>query len=507
MCIYTSASFNLFLVIHMEYLQNFHHRSGGKSRQIYNLIKRAIIEHSILPGCYIHSSRTTAQFLGVSRGTVLAAYEKLIAEGQLKASERSRTYVSNHYQSPPPPPKPSASTVLGPKFSGAANRKSEFFRHLGKTIHPQKQIPFAASVIDEKIFSFPVWRKLMRRQLQVHNVNLLGYASPQGNPSLRTIIAERLLKPRGITCSADEIIITCGIQQGIYLTLKTLFNRHDTVWTENPTYGSIRNSLHDAALNSASIDVDENGFMVEKAIKSYPHAAGAFVTPSHHYPLGVLMSRPRRVRILDWAKSNNAWIFEDDYARESVLFGPTEPPLFSMTTDRRVIYAGTFSKCLFPALRLGFLVIPADLVEVFTGARSLIDRHPPTLDEIVLADYINSGYLEQSIKKRRRLLLERRFFLETLILDELSDELVLSCQQHSLHLVAFLKNRTDDLHLSILAEQSGIAIRPLSGMYFSSPKRYGFTFGYSGFNAQQMRAGIARLKQIFLVNRYGAIQI
>ena len=292
--------------------------------------------------------------------------------------------------------------------------------------------------------------------------------------------------------------MTSGTQQGLFLACQVLLGAHDQAWVENPAYRGVTAILESTGHREGMIrvPVDAEGLNVEAGIRMAPHARAAFVTPSHQYPLGMPLSMARRNALLAWARSSHAWVVEDDYDSELRYQGYPFPSLQGLDPDR-VVYLGTFSKILFPSLRLGYVIVPDDLVDAFCGARILMDRHPPNADQHVLAAFMAEGHLERHIRRVRNVYAEHRIqLIETL--DTLLPKNLAWVEQgdQGMHLVLWLAEGLDDRTVVELAARAGVAVRAVSPMYAPGTARPGLILGFGGFSNAQMQAATQRLAAV-----------
>jgi len=354
--------------------------------QLYHAIRKAILGGQLSAGTQLPPTRVLATELAVSRTTVITAFEQLFAEGYLEARVGSGTFVAStlpeemlhaHAQQVPlqPMKKP-------PRLS---QRIQQMVR---SPLVPYFQAPpsraFQPGLPALDAFPFEVWSKLAARRYQHPPFELLTYGDPAGYCPLREAIAQYLTTSRAVRCQPEQVLIVAGAQQAIDLTARTLLDEGDMVWVEDPGYPRARGILLGAGVKIISVPLDQEGLNVEAGKRLSERAHMAYVTPSHQYPLGSTMSLARRLALLNWAQSVGAWILEDDYDSEFRYRGHPLASLQGLDTHGQVIYMGTFSKVLFPALRLGYLVLPLELVEPFITTRALCGRHSPTIEQAIV---------------------------------------------------------------------------------------------------------------------------
>jgi len=322
----------------------------------------------------------------------------------------------------------------------------------------------------------------------------MAYGNPMGHLSLREAIADYLGAVRAVRCEASQILVTTGSQQGLQISAQVLLDPKDPVWMEEPGYPGARQAFMTAGAHLIPIPVDHEGLNIAEIIRRGHNARAVYITPSHQYPLGMTMSATRRMLLLNWAVRTGAWVIEDDYDSEYRFGSRPIASLQGLDTDGRVIYVGTFSKVMFPALRLGYVVIPKDLVSAFSAARDAADIFSSTLYQAVLTDFIREGHFARHIRRMRMLYMERRRALVKAIQTQMADMIEVIGAEAGMHLVALLPPGTNDVAISRKAAQKGISAMPLSICYSKPPTRGGLILGYGGANAHQIHDGIRKLR-------------
>jgi len=321
----------------------------------------------------------------------------------------------------------------------------------------------------------------------------LEYGDPAGYAPLRDAIAEYVRVARGARCLAGQVIVTGGSQQGVDLAARVLLDPGDAVWMEDPGYTGARTALLAAGARLVPVPVDADGLAVDQAERMAPDARMAYASPSHQFPLGVTMSAGRRLALLRWAARAGAWVLEDDYDSEFRYDARPLASLQGMDEEGRVIYVGTFSKTLFPALRLGYLIVPPELVEAFRAARAVSDRHSPTMDQAVLADFLAGGHFARHVRRMRRLYAERQDVLVDAVRRGLGDRLRVVPSAAGMHLVGWLEHGQDDAEVSARAAALGVEAAPLSRYAMKRPERGGLLLGWAGYAPEAIREGVERL--------------
>jgi GntR family transcriptional regulator/MocR family aminotransferase len=347
-------------------------------------------------------------------------------------------------------------------------------------------------------FPFSIWRQLLVRRYQRSASHLFAYQPPLGYQPLREAIAAYLGMTRGVRCTAEQVIVVVGSQQGIDLTARVLLRPGDSVWVENPGYLGARLTLLGAGANLIPVPVDHEGLDIEAGIRRSSGARLAYVTPSHQFPLGAMMSLSRRFALLDWANRSAAWILEDDYDSEYRYVGRPIAALQGIDTTDRVLYLGTFSKSLFPALRLGYLVVPPDLLDHFIAARLCSDTHSAALEQAVLADFISEGHFSRHLRRMRTLYAERQaILLEAARQEGLSEILEMTSDETGMHLVGRLPDGVDDAEIARqAAARHGLHCSPLSLFSLEPLPRSGLVLGYAAAGEQQIKTGVRQLAEV-----------
>lgn len=468
-------------------------------RQLYDWFRRAIITGQMRPGQRLPSTRSLAADLKISRVPVSNAYDQLLAEGYLETFVGAGTCVARSI--PDDTLIPSSRKArqglqqmvekIGPR---RMSRRGEALTELPTQSWLNIVGAFRVSLPALDHFPIGVWSRLVARHSRSPARGIMAYGDAMGYLPLREAIAEYLGAARAVRCDASQIIVTTGSQQGLQLSAQVLLDSKDQVWIEEPGYPSARQAFVAAGAQLIPAPVDHEGLRVAEAISRGPNARAAYITPSHQYPLGMTMSATRRMLLLNWAVRAGAWIIEDDYDSEYRFGSRPIASLQGLDTDARVIYVGTFSKVMFPALRVGYLVVPKDLVPAFSAARDAADVFSATLYQSVLTDFIREGHFARHIRRMRMLYMERRKALVKAIRVQMGDMLEVIGAEAGMHLVAMLPPGVNDVAVSRKAAQRGISATPLSTCYSKSSARGGLILGYAGTNARQIHDGISKLR-------------
>lgn len=471
-------------------------------RQLYNQLRDIILTGGLPAGTRLPASRTLAAETGLSRNTVVEAFEQLMAEGYVESRVGSGTRVA---------------AVLPDDYLQAGDRKAETTTYRaagalserGKVLASARPLfrsgfdavtnegqPFAAGLPAMDRFPWTLWRRLMSRRMRNPDRGLLHYGDPQGHPPLRQAIAGYVSTARGVRVKPGQVIVLSGSQQALDLTARLLLDPGDPVWVEDPCYPGARGALAGAGARIVPVGIDDEGLDVSEGRRLAPDARLAFVTPSHQYPLGITMTLARRLSLMEWAKESGAWIVEDDYDSEYRFGGRPVPAMQGLDTDGRVIYLGSFSKVLFPSIRIGYMIAPDDLIDSFVAARALIDGHSPTLTQAVLADFIDGGHFTGHLRRMRGLYAERQAKLLTAAREILPEDCRLEPTESGMHLMCWLPLGTDDRAISAAARKLGITATPLSALTLTHDYGPALALGFASTDGIIMRDGLKRLASV-----------
>jgi GntR family transcriptional regulator / MocR family aminotransferase len=467
-------------------------------RQLYEWFQNAIVDGQLRPGQRVPSTRNLAAELGISRIPVSSAYEQLHAEGYLEAFVGAGTCVARSI--PDDALRPAAGELRGTLRHRSKSRVPRRIsrRVTSMLLPPQSWLdnlgPFRVSLPALEHFPIDAWSTLVHRRLRGQTRRLMAYNDAMGYLPLREAIAAYLGAVRAVRCEPSQILVTTGSQQGLQLSAHVLLDSNDRVWIEEPGYHGARHALMMAGARLVPVPVDQEGLDVEEGIRREPKAHAVYITPSHQYPLGMTMSATRRMLLLNWASRSGAWVIEDDYDSEYRFGGRPIASLQSLDTGARVIYVGTFNKVMFPALRLGYLVVPKDLVPAFSTARDATDVFSSTLYQAVMTDFIREGHFARHIRRMRILYRERRTALLEAIQKQLGEKLEVIGAEAGMHLVALLRPGACDVAVARKAAQMGVSAMPLSACYSKPPVRGGLILGYGGTDSHQISDGIRKLR-------------
>lgn len=476
-------------------------------QQLYAHLQAAILAGKLPGGMKLPSTRALADELLVSRNTVLTAYDQLTAEGYLESVEGSGTFVADvlpdHLLTTPaaqtqPPSTARPSEAPPPYLSERAKAQltsSQLYARLPATADGRPR-PFRLGMSALDAFPYQLWARLITRQARHMSLRAITYQEPAGYRPLREAIAAHVNVSRRVRCTAEQIVIVAGTQGGLDLAARILINEGDPVWLEDPGYIGARGALLGAGAALVPVPIDHEGLMVAVGIERAPAARLAYVTPSHQFPLGVTMSLARRLALLEWAKQAHAYILEDDYDSEYRFAGRPLATLQSLDSDNRVIYVGTFSKILAPALRIGYLILPPFLVEPFLAVRRLIDFHLPILEQAALADFIAEGHFTRHLRRMRTLFAERR----TALLDALA---TLPLDIHAFpvgsHCVGWLPAGMDGLRLAHQAAAHDLNLWLVSQYSIEPLAREGLVIGYGDHTIEEMQRAVDKLAKVMQI--------
>ena len=425
---------------------------------------------------------------------MVAAYEQLLAEGYLTARHGSGTYVSADLSEP----------IEGRPLAVASERQAN--SRAEKVDIQDGDDTAAPAHTDARAFNTgrtlvdartaEVWRRLISRAARSLGPRDLGYADPRGSPELRAAISDYLRAARAVRCGPDQVIVTAGTQHAIDLATRVLLRPGDEAWIEDPGYPLTRQALAASGVVARAVPVDAQGLDVAAGTRTAPQARAAFVTPSHQYPTGVVLSMTRRLDLLAWARERGAWVIEDDYASEFRYSGRPLASLQGLDGGERAVYVGTLNKALFPGLRLGYAVVPPSLVGTFARARDLMDRQPPGLLQAVTAEFMRQGHLAAHIRRMR---LQYRAQRDTLAeaLERLAGDLLdVNVPDQGMHLVAYLRSSLSDVSVEQAALRAGVVVRAVSRLYVGAAPRSGLMLGFSGYPRGVILPAVTRLAEV-----------
>jgi GntR family transcriptional regulator/MocR family aminotransferase len=468
-------------------------------QQLYRQIRDELVAGAFGDGSSrLPSSRALAIDFGISRLTVNLAFSKLHAEGYLRSRPGSGTFVAEYLPETflnARKPKPEPPLERSPRISERTREMpdervgTEFDLGAAGAEAGTLFIP-GLPAVDE--FPLATWERLRAQVLAKKGANLLRYASNRGDADLRKAIAAYLCDFRGARCHPDQIVIVGGMQQAMLVSAMALVNPGEAAWIEDPGFHQARRALAFAGAKVIPRPIDAEGIVMTSSTKRLSPKM-VFVTPSHQFPLGVTMSLRRRTALIDFARARDAYILEDDYNSEFRFNGPPLPCLQGLDKVGRVIYAGTMSKILYPSLRLGYLLVPEQLVDSMIKVRSVMDQHSPAIDQATLARFMTEGFFLSHVKRMRKLYADRReFFLEQF--DRfLGQRFILQDTEAGLHFVAWLRRESDFPVMVRAGREIGVKPVPLARFCIAARLKPAFVFGFAAWSRAQIREGLSKL--------------
>jgi GntR family transcriptional regulator / MocR family aminotransferase len=460
------------------------------SRQIYLWFRQAILRRMMSSAERLPSTRELAEQLHVSRTVVVLAYEQLLAEGFVVGRAGSGTYVADVL-------------AAGRTRSGASRvrvRLSRYGRAVGAAAKinflgnrsPQLRYDFAYGRSDVEVFPFEMWRRMLLRNARKASIRALDYGPTGGSVALREAISVHLRRSRAVICDPSQVIVVSGSQQALDLVARVLIDRGDRIAVEDPCYQGTREVLRTAGARILPITVDRDGLNPAKLPED---TRMVFVTPSHQFPTGAILSLPRRLSLVDWARRMDTLVVEDDYDGEYRYEDQSLQSLQGLDAEGRVIYIGTFSRTIFSSLRIGYLVVPKPLISVFTSAKWLCDRHTATLEQETLAEFIASGLYERHLRRVRRRNAARRAALRDAIAKYLGERVEVTGFGAGAHVALWPSSRLSEAGVIARAASLGVAVYGISPYFLTPPPRKGLLLGYSRMKEADIREGVRRLSE------------
>lgn len=472
-------------------------------RQLYAELRRLILAGRLPAGARLPSTRALAQSLGVSRTTVTQSYDQLISEGYLQTVIGSGTRVSEQLPDELLKIAPQGAVTAQAQKRRRAVRLSAYGAQLLDATPlepPEAETPIHFKSGRPALDEFPLrqWRRLLMRHYRAATAQTLDYAaSSQGYEPLRVAIARYLSRARAVLCDPEQVIIVNGSQQALDLLTQILVDRGDTVALENPGYLGARRAFLAQGAKLLAAPVDESGIVVERlAAQAKARPKLVYVTPSHQFPTGAVLSLPRRLELLAWAEQRDSLIIEDDYDTEFRYGSRPIPALQGLAQSDAVIYVQTFSKILFPALRVGYLVVPEHLAAIFARAKWLADRQTPMLEQRVLTDFLNDGYLERHLRRMRTLYDKRRQALVGALIQQFGDDVEILGDNAGMHLMARLPTTLSDDEVVRRARAEGVGLVSARLYYLGQAPANEFVLGYASLSERRIREGIRRLAKV-----------
>ncbi|GAA5126401.1 PLP-dependent aminotransferase family protein [Luteolibacter yonseiensis] len=462
---------------------------------LYRELRTAILSGRLKPGTQLPPTRTLARQWGIARGTVIRVFEQLLSESYLESRVGAGTTVNHklpddYFNAAAKAETPAVSAVKGRLSSRGVGMSRSPFLNPGeiRTVRA-----FSASQPSVSHFPPDLWSRLGARRMRLASREMLLAGDVLGYRPLREAIAAHLGSTRGVVCDVDQVMIVSGTQQALDLVARITLDPGDEVWMEDPGYPGATGVFRAAGAKLVPVPVDRNGMKVAEGLRRAPAAKLAYVTPANQFPLCVTLPLERRLKLLEWSRNTGAWIFEDDYDTEFRFDGRPLTAMQGLAPDGNVIFSGSFSKMLFPSLRMGYLVLPPHLVEPMRGARSLTDRFGPMIEQAVLSDFISEGHFGRYLRRMRQIYGENLDVLMTESGREWGDRLVLQPAQAGLQTIGWLADGRDDVEFCRAAQGCGVAVLPLSAWALRWKQRSGIQVGFAAVGQEEIRRGVRAL--------------
>ncbi len=476
---------------------------GDLNERLYRGVRKAILDGRLTSGARVPSSRDLAASLGISRNVVVMAFDQLTAEGYLESRVGSGTYVADTLPESSLAPWRASPPVTGadvsPRLSAYAGRVMGLapYPPPGRPAHQRLTVDFRYGIPAVGDFPQLTWSRLVARRARRMSIRTLRYGRTLGLQRLRAAIAGYVTRARGVTATADQVVIVNGAQQALDLVARLFIDRGDRVAIEEPGYQAARQVFAAAGARLVPVPVDAQGMDVSQ-LPRRARVRLVYVTPSHQFPLGSVMPLARRLELLRWAEASGAHIIEDDYDSEFRYEGRPVEAVQGLDRSGRVVYVGTMAKVLFPSLRIGYLVVPDSLVTALASLRFLCDYHTPTFDQEVLADFIAEGHFERHLRRSRARNASRRAALLDAVDEHFGGAAQVSGENAGVHLVLWLKSMAPSRLPALLdtAAARGLGIYPVSPYYIKPPRRAGLLLGYACLTEREIRDGIALLARL-----------
>jgi len=465
--------------------------------QLYEQIKQAIFNGHLKAGERMPATRTLSVELSVSRNSVFQAYDQLMLEGFLEGKKGDGTYVmqlDNVQRKYVPVPVQKKTTLADTvKYKDASLAESTLLSD--SSLEPP--LPFQSCVMDMQHFPVKVWARIAAKIYRNLHKVYLGYLDTQGHLPLRQALADYLRVNRSIVCSPDQILIVNGSRQAINLAAQLLIKKGDQCWMEDPGYRSGRAAITRWGGIVCPVPLTEYGLNIDYGMQHYPDAKLTYVTPSHQYPLGGTLPLSERLKLLQWAAKHQMWILEDDYDSEFRYNGRPVPALKGLDDKGHVIYIGTFSKVLFPALRIGYMVLPTvDMAQQFKMLKSTIDRQSPVIDQAIVAQFMHEGHFARHLRKMRTLYKKQQEELFQLLEKQVGKYITVAPSDTGIHLIGWLKQPCDMELLLQKAAAANIIVHPVQDFTIRFKQPQGLLLGFTGFKHAEMEQAVLKLKRV-----------
>ena len=469
-------------------------------QQLDTQIRKAVLSGHLQSGLRMPSSRSLAEQLGISRTSVVTAFEQLIAEGFLEGRVGAGTFVDRNLTEKilELPPLPKVNRAAQVRLKSRLSRRGVLLTKSQSNFLPQIPTAFAPNQPAYDQFPFSVWARLSARQNRRPAHELLNYGNATGYPPLRRAIAAYLRHARGIKCEENQIIVVTGAQMAMSLSAWILLDPGDAIIVEDPGLIAMRDMLTSFGARMVYVPVDRKGMDISAGIAIEPNARMALVTPSHQYPLGVTLSLSRRLELLTWANRVGSWVIEDDYDSEFRFSGVPVAPMQTLDRKGRVIYIGTFSKVLFPSLRIGYLVVPPELVDAYCAAVHLLTRGVSTLTQAVLTEFIDNGHFLTHIRRMRLLYSERHEALVEAIHKDLDGMVNVSPAQAGMNVIGWLPQNNNDIEVRRKLNEQGVLVAPMSVQYNQCRPRQGLHLGFGCTPVEKVQPAVQKMTRVLV---------
>ncbi|MDP9588745.1 UNVERIFIED_ORG: GntR family transcriptional regulator/MocR family aminotransferase [Shinella zoogloeoides] len=464
--------------------------------RIQRAIRQLIVDGALGPGKPLPASRTLAKSLGVSRDTVEAAYAQLHAEGFIDRRVGSGTFIAEMMEFAPVQRLSRRDAVARNQPPKLSKRGAAIFRSGGvrEMMVPQ---PFAHGVPEIRTFPLRLWERLERQVRKEASAPTLFHGDPQGTEPLRRAIADYVNLERGARATADRVLILTSSQQAMSLCANILLDPGDRIFIEDPAYYGARKAFDAAGLECLPVRVDRQGIVVDQIIAEQRKAKAVSLTPSHQFPTGATLSLDRRLALIDWASKHQAWIIEDDYDSEFHYAGKPTACMQGLDPHDRTVYIGTFTKSLFPGLRIGYVVLPPQLVKPMTVARTLLDGHSAPMPQLTLARFMEGGHFGAYVRTMRGIYAERRDVLVDLVQKHLSDFAEPRVPIGGLQMPCLLTGNLSERTAIDAGRRVGIELLGLSALYATSDTRAGFLMGFAAYTPTEIEHSVKKLANAF----------
>ena len=464
-------------------------------RWLYEQLRAAILDGRLKPGARLPATRDLAEAYRLSRTTIVTAFEQLKSEGYVDGRTGSGTYVSKVL--------PEQLLQAGRVHQEARLRHrrivlSAYARRLqpfrSRPRHPVRAFRPNQAALD--LFPTTLWAQVAARRLRRASTRLLAGGETLGYRPLREAVADYLNTSRGVKCTADQVLIVSGAQEGLDRTARLLLNPEDPAWMEEPGYPGAAAVLRAVGAKLCGVPVDAEGLDLERGIQRWPRPKLVYVTPAHQFPLGVTMSLRRRLALLEWARKAGVLIFEDDYDSEYRYSGRPVPALQGLDRAGVVIFGGSFSAVMFPAMRLGYLVVPSEMIDVFAAAQSVSTHHPPLLGQAVLCDFITEGHFARHIRRMRQVYAERLGVLLKGAREKLTGLVEISNVEAGLQTIGWLRDGVSAEHVAAAAAKKNVEVIPLQRYAFGRVRGNGIVLGFAAVEPRELRRGVEELASV-----------